>query len=76
MTLTTEDLEIICRVAKIHGFYVRESNPEECQKLAIHSESSLDHSGFVWFEDECFDEFFKQIYEFGYERGYNNASHW
>lgn len=74
--MTTEDLEIIRRVAKIHGFYVRGANPEECQKLAIHSESSLEHSGFVWFEDEGFDEFFKQIYEFGYECGRDAVSGW
>ena len=72
--MTDSDLEIIRRVAKIHGFYVREANPEECQKLAIHSESSLDHSNFVWFEDNGFDEFFREIYLFGYERGYNAAT--
>jgi hypothetical protein len=74
--MTTEDLEIIRRVAKIHGFVVREANPEEYQKLAIHNDRSLDRSDFVWFEAEGFDEFFKQIYEFGYENGYNNASRW
>jgi hypothetical protein len=74
--MTTEDLEIIRRVAKIHGFYVREANPEECQKLSIHSESSLDHSGFVWFEDQGFDAFFREIYEFSYERGYTSADRW
>jgi hypothetical protein len=74
--MTAEDLEIIRRVAKIHGFFVREANPEECPKLAIHSESSLHHSGFVWFEDEGFAAFFKQIYEFGYDNGHNNASRW
>jgi hypothetical protein len=75
--MTTEDLEIIRRVAKIHGFYVREANPEERQKLAIHSESSLDRSDyFVWFEDEGFDAFFEQIYELGYNRGYDAASRW
>ena len=73
--MTTEDLEIICRVAKIHGFYVRGANPEERQKLAIHSESSLEHSGFVWFEDEGFDAFFREIYELGYNRGYE-ANRW
>jgi hypothetical protein len=69
--MTAEDLEIIRRVAKIHGFFVREANPEECQKLAIHSERSLGSSGFVWFEDEGFDAFFKQIFEYGYDCGYN-----
>jgi hypothetical protein len=74
--MTTEDLEIIRRVAKIHGFYVRGANPEEYQKLAIHSGSSLDRSDFVWFEDEGFDAFFKQIYELGYNRGPGTASRW
>jgi hypothetical protein len=74
--MTTEDLEIIRRVAKIHGFYVRGANPEEYQKLAIHNDRSLDRSDFVWFEDEGFDAFFKQIYEFGYERGYTAAVRW
>lgn len=74
--MTTEDLEIIRRVSKIHGFFVREANPEECQKLVIHSESSLASSDFAWYEDEGFDEFFKQIYEFGYDRGYTAAHRW
>ena len=74
--MTTEDLEIIRRVAKIHGFFVREANPEGCQKLAIHSESSLNHSDFAWYQYEGFDAFFKQIYEFSYERGYNAAHRW
>jgi hypothetical protein len=73
--MTTEDLEIIRRVSKIHGFFVREANPEEFQKLAIHNDRSFDRSDFVWFEDEGFDEFFKQVYQFGYERGYE-ANRW
>jgi len=74
--MTAKDLEIIRRVAKIHGFHVREANPEEWQKLAIHNERSLDSSDFVWLEDEGFDAFFKQIYEFGYESGHEAASRW
>jgi hypothetical protein len=72
--MTTEDLEIIRRVAKIHGFFIRESNPDECQCFAIHSDTDIYRSDFVWFEDEGFDEFFKQIYQFGYETGYDNAT--
>jgi hypothetical protein len=74
LRVTNNELEIIRRVAKIHGFHVRETNPEECKKLAIHNERSLDSSDFVWFEGEGFDSFFRQIYEFGYERGYDAAS--
>ena len=73
---TPEDLEIIRRVAKTLDFFVREANPEEFKKFAIHNKSDLHRSNFCWFEDEGFDEFFKQIYQFGYEKGYDNAIAW
>jgi hypothetical protein len=62
-----EDIEIIRRVAKVFGFFVREANPEEFEKFAIHNNVDIYRSDFVWFEDEGFDEFFKQIYELGKE---------
>jgi hypothetical protein len=74
--MTTEDLEIIRRIAKTLNFFVREANPEEFEKFAIHNKSDFYRSSFCWFEDEGFDEFFKQIYLFGYETGYEDASPW
>lgn len=56
--MTEADKEIIRRVARILGYFVREENADEFVSFAVHNKEDIHRSDFCWFECEGFDEFF------------------
>lgn len=75
-TMTDSDWQIIERVAKIHGFTIHPNETDFPIGRRITDRSDINRSAFYWNESEGFDEFFLQIYQFGYDAGYETATRW
>ncbi len=73
--MTESEWEIIERVAKIHGFVIHPDGAASIGRLITNKEDVL-RSDFYWNESEGFDEFFLQVYTFGYDNGYETAARW
>lgn len=76
MTATTTEWETIERVAKLFKFTIHEPTQDLNGDFArvITDKPDKLRSEFWWRESEGFDEFFTQLYQYGYDKGYATAT--
>lgn len=74
--MTVAEWETIERVAKLLNLTIHEATPDLNDVLGrvITDKPGKLRSDFWWKETEGFDEFFLQLYQYGYDVGYNNAT--
>lgn len=70
--MTAAEWETIERVAKLFKFTIHEATEFTCRVITDKPDKS--RSGFWWYESDGFDEFFQQLYKYGYDNGYNTAT--
>ena len=74
--MTESEWKIIERVAAIHGFTIHPDDVEFPIGRRITNKADVNRSNFYWNESEGFDEFFLQVYQFGYDAGYETGTRW